>query len=129
MDLGSPQAALRAYIDATNTHDFGNVGRVLHPDAVFWFGDATCESLDDVGAYFEDAWRVVEQEVYAATEVRWVAIGEGAASCVYTYTYEGWHAGSRVSGHGRATNVFTLDDAGEWKLIHEHLSAAPASTG
>jgi ketosteroid isomerase-like protein len=35
------KAALQAYIEATNTHDFNQVRRLLADDAVYWFSDKT----------------------------------------------------------------------------------------
>ncbi|MCR1290299.1 YybH family protein [Shouchella clausii] len=115
------QKALEAYINATNTHDFNEVKKILHPEAVYWFTDKTCTSLEDIGNYFQHAWQIIKEEVYSATNVHWLAADENVATCIYTYRYEGYHNGKFVSGSGRATNVFTVYD-GEWKLIHEHLS-------
>ncbi|MEC1241771.1 DUF4440 domain-containing protein, partial [Bacillus paralicheniformis] len=37
----SCRKALEQYIQATNTHEFENVKKILHPDAVYWFSDQT----------------------------------------------------------------------------------------
>ena len=113
--------ALEAYIQATNTHDFREVAKLLHPDAIYWFSDKTCDSLEDIEQYFTHSWDVIKEEVYAASDIRWVAKGEDHATCIYTYHYQGYLEEAFVSGSGRATNVFVLV-GGEWKLIHEHLS-------
>lgn len=119
------QQALEQYIAATNTHDFSNVEKVLHPQAVYWFSDKTCTSLPEIRSYFENAWNVIKEEVYAATDVQWISADQHSATCLYTYRYEGYSNGKFVSGSGRATNVFVKTEAGEWKLIHEHLSSGP----
>ncbi|WLD94425.1 nuclear transport factor 2 family protein [Alkalihalobacillus sp. AL-G] len=115
--------ALQTYIDATNTHDFTNVKNVLHEDAVYWFTDKTCTSLNEIQAAFENAWDVIKDEVYSATDVQWLTVDENSATCIYTFHYEGYIDEEFISGSGRATNVFTKDGNREWKLIHEHLSS------
>ena len=119
------QKALEQYIAATNTHDFSQVEKVLHPNAVYWFSDKTCTSLEEIGRYFENAWNVIKEEVYSAVDVQWIAADQHCAICLYTYQYEGYYNGKFVTGSGRATNVFTKTADGEWKLIHEHLSNQP----
>lgn len=117
----TPQDALHTYIEATNTHVFENVRQVLHDDALFWFTSQTCRTHDEIRTYFESTWAVIKEEVYSAVDIRWLHEDETSATCVYVYQYEGFYEGKRVSGSGRATNVFVKTDHG-WKLIHEHLS-------
>ncbi|MFJ6265072.1 YybH family protein [Lysinibacillus xylanilyticus] len=114
--------ALESYIAATNSHDFNNVKEILHPQAVYWFSDKTCVTVEEIGAYFNNAWDLIREEVYSATDVQWLTVDEKSATCIYTYHYEGYHNGKFVSGSGRATNIFTVVN-NEWKLIHEHLSS------
>ncbi|WP_042149505.1 DUF4440 domain-containing protein [Paucisalibacillus sp. EB02] len=117
------EKALSDYIAATNTHDFRNVRNFLDEKAVYWFSNKTCESLDEIGQYFENAWETIKDEVYQATNVRWLVKEENTATCIYTYRYEGYYEGKFVQGSGRATNVFIKKEDGTWKLVHEHLSA------
>lgn len=118
--------ALENYIEATNTHRFDNVEQLLHPDAVYWFSDKTCTSINEIRAYFENAWHTIQDEIYNAQDIQWLVVEENTATCIYQYTYTGYFKGSPVSGKGRATNVFKKDD-GKWKLIHEHLSDGPVA--
>jgi ketosteroid isomerase-like protein len=115
--------ALQQYIEATNTHDFNNVKKVLHENAIFWFTDKTCTTIQEIQNYFENAWDIIKEEVYTANNVHWLTVDQNSATCTYTYHYEGYHNGKFVSGSGRATNVFIKNEKGEWKLIHEHLSS------
>ncbi|MEC0248091.1 nuclear transport factor 2 family protein [Paenibacillus chitinolyticus] len=118
------QKALEAYIAATNTHDFNEVEKLLHPQAVYWFTDKSCTTAEQIRTYFENAWDLIREEVYSVRDVQWIAEGPRSAACIYTYVWEGYHKGEFVSGSGRGTNVFVKDAAGEWKLVHEHLSGA-----
>lgn len=115
--------ALEQYIEATNSHDFANVQRLLHQDAIYWFTDQTCTTMAQIQQYFEAAWDTIKEEVYTAKDIQWIATDGNVATCVYTYHYHGLHNGKPVSGSGRATNVFIKDHTNEWKLIHEHLSS------
>jgi ketosteroid isomerase-like protein len=114
--------ALEAYMKATNTHDFSHVEKLLDRDVIYWFSDQTCASHEEIRHYFEKAWTVIKEEVYTAADVKWIAVDQRMATCIYTYQWEGYHQGKFVSGSGRATNVFVRNDQEEWKLIHEHLS-------
>ncbi|REE77710.1 SnoaL-like protein [Paenibacillus taihuensis] len=114
--------ALSQYIKATNTHDFENVRKVLHPEAIYWFTGKRCTNMDEIQYYFENAWRMIKDEVYSINNVQWLTIDNNSASCLYNYEYKGYLEGEFVQGRGRATNVFIKDNEGNWKLIHEHLS-------
>lgn len=120
----SAAAALEAYLAATNTHDFDHVERVLAPDAVYFFGDATCIGVSEVRGYFERTWAMIPDETYWAEDIEWVALSEDTAVATYTYHWSGTINGQERSGSGRATNVFTRTPHG-WRLTHEHLSSLP----
>jgi len=115
------QTALTQYIEATNTHNFDNVEKLLHENVVYWFTNTSCTTLEEIRVFFENAWDTIKEEVYSAKDVQWIAVDEHTATCLYTFHYEGYMKGEFISGSGRATNVF-VKDGGEWKLIHEHLS-------
>lgn len=117
------ERALEQYIEATNTHDFNNVRKMLHENAVYWFTDKTCTSISEIQSYFENAWDIIKEEVYTANNINWIATDQNCAVCIYTYQYQGYHNGKFVSGSGRATNIFSRVNGDDWKLIHEHLSS------
>lgn len=116
------EEALVEYIEATNTHDFNNVKKILHDKAIYWFTDKTCSNLSEIQNYFENAWDIIKEEVYTANDVKWITIDQNSATCIYTYHYEGYYDGKFIEGSGRATNIFIKTNHNEWKLIHEHLS-------
>lgn len=117
------EEALKQYLQATNSHDFSNVRKVLHKDAIYWFSDKTCTTMSEIQNYFETAWDIIKEEIYTAKDVRWIATDQNTATCIYTYHYQGYHNGKFVSGNGRATNIFIRSNDNEWQLIHEHLSS------
>ncbi|QOS98954.1 nuclear transport factor 2 family protein [Brevibacterium sp. JNUCC-42] len=115
---------LHNYIEATNTHNFDEVKKLLHPNAVYYFSNRTCTTHQEIQKYFESAWSFIQNEIYKAQDIRWLFTGSDSATCTYTYYYEGYMNGEYTSGQGRATNVFVKESTG-WLLIHEHLSSIP----
>lgn len=115
---------LNNYIKATNTHNFDEVRKFLHPKAVYFFSDKSCTNHEEIRAYFEAAWSMVKNENYEAQDVQWLFMGSNSATCTYTYFYEGFINEKYAHGYGRATNVF-VKESDEWLLIHEHLSSLP----
>jgi len=115
---------LNSYIQATNTHDFNEVRKLIHPDAVYYFTNHTCKGHQEIQQFFENTWAKIKDENYEAHDVTWLFQNSHSASCVYTYFYEGYIDGTYASGKGRATNVF-VNESDRWLLIHEHLSPLP----
>lgn len=115
---------LQDYITATNTHNFEEVRKLLHPQAVYFFTDQSCTTHEAIQTYFEHAWSIVKDENYEARDVQWLHQGSHSATCTYTYFYEGYINGAYAHGYGRATNVFVKEEEA-WLLIHEHLSPLP----
>jgi ketosteroid isomerase-like protein len=120
----SPQEALVGYVAATNSHDFREVAARLGENAVFFFGDRSCRSRDEIRDYFERAWATVVDEDYSAHEVEWLSVTADAATAIYRYEWSGLIDGAPARGQGRATNVFTRS-GDRWLLVHEHLSPLP----
>lgn len=102
--------ALTRYIDATNTHDFANVADVLHPNAIYWFSDKTCTTINEIGSYFENTWRIIQDEVYTAVDVQWISVDQHSATCLYTYQYEGYCKGEFGQSHE------CLYENGDWRM-------------
>ncbi|WP_152393570.1 YybH family protein [Paenibacillus guangzhouensis] len=122
------QAALQQYIAATNTHDFNQVAQVIDAEAVYWFSDRSCTTPVEIQAYFEQAWQIIEDEVYSASDISWIAEDANTAVCLYTYHWEGKYKGEFASGQGRAANVFRRHQDGTWRIVHEHLSSVRTLT-
>lgn len=115
---------LNNYIKATNTHNFDEVRKILHPNATYFFTNQNCTTHEEIKSYFENAWSLVKNENYEARDVKWLYTGSHSATCTYTYFYEGYINEKYTSGYGRATNVF-VKEFDNWLLIHEHLSPYP----
>lgn len=116
--------ALYEYITATNTHNFKNVRECIDNNAVYWFSNKSCVSVDSISDYFNHVWSIIKDEKYEAKNVEWISVSETSATCIYNYHWEGYVDNELKSGGGRATNIFNKKD-GKWILIHEHLSPFP----
>ncbi len=111
------------YISSTNTHDFVNVEKMLDDKEIYWFSDRTCTSREEIKRYFENAWNLIRDEVYGAVDIKWITVNNNSATCLYTYTWEGFYNNVFTSRSRRATNIFVRNNESVWKLKHEHLSA------
>ena len=97
------------YVEAANSRDFGQVAPFVAEDAVYWFTDGTFSGRDAIRRAFEATWSAIQDETYTIDNVRWIAMGDQTAACVYSFHSvhsEGWVEGQRFSATGRGTNVF-----------------------
>jgi ketosteroid isomerase-like protein len=109
---------------AANSADFDRVAPLIADDAVYWFTDGSFEGLDDVRRAFERTWGRIREETYRIHDVRWIAVSEAVAVCVYRFTSSGLVTGVPLVATGRGTNVL-VREGGVWKIVHEHLSEDP----
>jgi len=113
---------LKCYEQATNSHDFDRVAPLIADDAVYWFSDGAHEGITAIRAAFEAAWATIVDEDYRISDVRWVAVDDTVATCIYAFRWSGVVDGQPRSGIGRGTNVLARRD-GRWVMVHEHLSS------
>lgn len=112
---------LDLYERRTNTHDFEAVRELIDSDAVYWFSDGVHEGVEEIQRAFEQTWNTIRDEVYSIEDVRWLAVDDDSASCIYTFHWEGTVDGQVETGSGRGTCVVRRDGE-RWKIAHEHLS-------
>lgn len=115
---------LKQYEEATNSHNFDNVAPLIAKEAVYWFSDGSYEGLASIREAFEAAWNTVKDEVYTISNIRWLAVSDTAAVCVYDFSWKGLIDGESKSGGGRGTNALAKTGKG-WQIVHEHLSKKP----
>lgn len=113
---------IQLYEDATNSHDFDQVERLLTEDAQYFFSDGTYQGLAEIRAVFERNWETIKEEVYRIRDVNWMAVSESVAVCTYIFQWQGYFHGELKSGEGRGTNVLVKHN-GQWLINHEHLSS------
>ncbi len=112
---------MKRYEIAANSRDFSNVVPFLTKDAVFWFSDGSFTGLDEIRTAFENTWKAIKNEGYRIDGLAWPVDAKEFAVCIYSFTSSGTVNGGYVVFTGRGTNVLIME-AGEWKIVHEHLS-------
>jgi ketosteroid isomerase-like protein len=117
----APSAFVRAYEQATNSHDLAQVAPLIAPEAVYWFSDGSHHGRDAVLAAIAETFATIHDETYQIADLEWIAISDTHAVCRYRFTWAGNVNGQPASGSGRGTNVLINSD-GAWQMLHEHLS-------
>lgn len=123
-EASSARQVLDQYKDLINRQNFDLVRPLISKDCKFWFTSGTYIGLDETQKAFEKTWNMIKEEVYTLSDIEWLAESEKAAICTYTYHWKGLINGQMAEGKGRGTSCFRKE-AGDWKIIHEHLSHFP----
>lgn len=113
---------VRAYEQATNSHDIARLAPLIAPEAVYWFSDGSHRGRRAVLAAIAETFATIRDEVYRIHDLEWIAQSSNHAVCRYRFTWNGTIDGQPKSGSGRGTNVLVNTD-GTWQMLHEHLSA------
>lgn len=116
---------LARYERATNSHDFDNVRPLIAADAVYFFSNENLNGIAAIEKAFVATFNTIKDETYSIRNVRWVALGETVAVCVYDFHWIGTVDGARKEGTGRGTNAL-VKRGGTWLMVHEHLSTPAA---
>jgi ketosteroid isomerase-like protein len=67
----------------------------------------------------------IEDDHYEIGPIRWLVRTDTCAVCTYTFRWTGKIGGKPAQGSGRGTSVLEKR-AGNWLMVHEHLSKGPA---
>lgn len=120
----TPEEFLCAYEQRTNTHRFEEVAPLIADTAVYWFNDGSFQGKDAIKQAFEKTWAYIQDEHYAIENIQWLVKNQESAVCIYLFRWDGNVEGQYLQGMGRGTSVLQKI-AGQWQVIHEHLSALP----
>lgn len=115
-------AFMRAYEQATNSHDIDRVAPMVSSDASYWFTDGCHEGLPQITAAISRTFAAIQDEVYEISELDWIVLAPDHAVCRYRFSWAGVVAGEPRAGRGRGTNVI-VKNGRRWQIKHEHLSA------
>jgi ketosteroid isomerase-like protein len=119
--VAGPEAFIRAYEQATNSHDIARLAPLIAPEAVYWFTDGSHRGREAVLAAIAETFASIHDETYQITDLEWISASTSHAVCRYRFSWTGTIAGQSRSGSGRGTNVL-VNSAGTWQMLHEHLS-------
>ena len=96
---------LRAYEQATNSHDITQLVPLIAPEAVYWFSDGSHRGREAVLSAIAETFATIRDEVYQINDVEWIAHSDDHAVCRYRFAWTGTIDGQPQSGNGRGTNV------------------------
>jgi ketosteroid isomerase-like protein len=119
--IDSATAFVRAYEQATNSHEIARLEPLIAPDAVYWFSDGSHHGRDAVLAAIAETFATICDETYEINDLEWIVVESEHAVCRYRFSWTGNLDGLPKSGAGRGTNVLIRTD-GAWRMLHEHLS-------
>jgi len=94
---------------------------LIAEDATYWFGDGSFTGRGAIKHAIETTWDLIRDEQYAIKDVRCIALDAHVAACLYTLHWKGLVGVDAREGSGRGTSMLRWD-AGQWRVIHEHLS-------
>jgi uncharacterized protein (TIGR02246 family) len=118
----SPDDFMRAYEKATNAHDLAGTLALIAEDAVYLFSNHTAHvGKAAISTALQHNFRAISDETYRIEDIRWLAVSDEVAACIYSFRWIGTVDGKPVSGAGRGTSVLKKVDGG-WRVAHEHLS-------
>lgn len=115
------EAFLREYEEATNSHYFDNVRKLLLKEAIYLFSDGTHRGIKEIENAFVTTWNKIKNETYSICEVEWIVLKKEYAACIYNFHWKGYVAGKLKQGNGRGTNILVKRND-RWYMLHEHLS-------
>lgn len=115
---------LKKYEVEINKNNFDLLVPLISRDCVFWFSSGTFCGLDETRKAFEKTWNMIKNETYWLSDIQWIAEGDSASVCIYTFHWNGIIDDKHCEGKGRGTSCFRKEGS-EWKIIHEHLSHFP----
>ncbi len=118
---GELSAFMKAYEEASNSHEVERVAPMIAGDATYWFTDGSYHGLPEIAGAISRTFSAIQDETYEISDLDWVVLTPDHAVCRYRFSWRGVVGGESRSGHGRGTNVMTKHE-GQWQITHEHLS-------
>lgn len=113
-----------AYIEAINTHDYSQVSRLLHENAVFCVEGQIYSNAKEIEAFHANFWNTLKDSKYWAAEDPKIIYHDcNCHICTYPYHYSGYIEGKYIEGRGITTDVYIYkENTKQWELLHEHSS-------
>ncbi|MFI4976518.1 MAG: YybH family protein [Caulobacterales bacterium] len=110
-------------VAAMNGKDLEATMERIADDAVyFWSNGSAYFGKADIAVAMERNFDTIKNDTYHKVDVTWLAQSPDVAACAFKFEWTGEVDGKAVSGRGRGTSVLRRND-GQWRVVHEHLSA------
>ena len=107
--------------------DFSIIRDMIDERAYFRFNDGDFVGRQAIQAVFERTWRgdpTVKKARFYLSDIVVLTTDKASATATYTYNWEGSQGGREFKIQGRGTRVL-LHEAGQFRIVHEHLSRFP----
>jgi ketosteroid isomerase-like protein len=119
----TPDEFMALYERTTGLHDLEGTLALIAEDAVYLFSDSSSHiGKPQIRTVLANNFNAISNERYQLTNLRWLAISQPLAICIYEFNWSGEIEGTPRSGHGRGTTALRRTGEG-WLVLHEHLSA------
>ena len=119
----TPDEFMSLYERATASHDLDATLALIAEDAVYLFSDSSSHiGKTQIRTVLANNFNAIRNERYHLANLRWLAISEHLAICIYEFSWSGEIDGIPRAGQGRGTSVLRRTGEG-WLVLHEHLSA------
>jgi ketosteroid isomerase-like protein len=114
---------MQRYEAVNAAQDLPELLKLIADDAIYLFSNGSAHlGKAAVAAAIGKNYETIKGDDYHLADLRWLAVSDEVASCVYTFHWAGEIGGQRMSGRGRGSTVLRKDGDG-WKVALEHLSA------
>ena len=119
---------LVSWIEAFNSQDINALIAHYDPDIVYMNADTPAAvGIDSVSQWFSGAFpNTKDLTLYLKEEYAFA--GSDMAVLIETYLFKPNEGVNMPESTGRATFVFRLNAAGEWKLVHDIDNSPPDTT-
>ncbi|MFD8386811.1 nuclear transport factor 2 family protein [Streptomyces sp. NPDC059679] len=78
---------IRAYEQATNSHDITRLVPLIAPEAVYWFSDGSHRGREAVLSAITKTFATIRDEIYEINDLEWIAHSDDHAVCRYRFTW------------------------------------------
>lgn len=82
-------AFIRAYEQATNSHDIAQLIPLIAPRAVYWFSDGSHRGREAILSAIAATFATIRDEMYQINELEWITYSDHHAVCRYQFTWAG----------------------------------------
>ena len=118
----TPDEFMALYERSTASHDLEGTLALIAEDAVYLFSDSSSHiGKLQIRTALANNFNAIRNEDYQLTNLRWLAVAEPLALCIYEFNWSGEIDGTPSSGQGRGTTALRRNGKG-WLVLHEHLS-------
>ncbi len=113
---------MAAFEAAIGRRDLDAAMALLTDDVAFFYSNGSAHwGRDAIRTAIQANLDTIDRDNYTTRNHIWLAQADGAAGCIYSFSWSGLAGGKEAGGRGRGTTLFRREPEG-WRIAHEHLS-------